>query len=68
MQQSQSHLVSQSEGMKSKLPYVLLLRPCTARLRCLFGEVGREGKKTVDKNITELSMKGNDLIIISLIE
>lgn len=45
MQQSQSHLVSQSEGMKSKLPYVLLLRPCTARLRCLFGEVGREGKK-----------------------
>lgn len=43
MQQSQSHLVSQSEGMKSKLPYVLLLRPCTARLCGLFCDMECEG-------------------------
>lgn len=43
MQQSQSHLVSQSEGMKPKLPYVLLLRPCTARFRRLLREMGCEG-------------------------
>lgn len=43
MQQSQSHLVSQSEGMKSKLAYVLLLRPCTAHIRWLFCEMGCEG-------------------------